>query len=209
MSLKSRFNYFDAFEKQVDLACQEAELLIEIIENFTTSDAVLPEIKRAHAIEHAGDEVCHEVFEALAVDFITPIEREDIIAMTQGLDDVIDYMESTIQRFYMYNVPSMHPRVVEFARLLLKSCEALKAAMCDFRDFKKSKKLNALLVSVADVEEEADELFFHVMRDMYLHGEEDRLGVFIWDKLFQRLENTADACEHVVDTMRMVMLKNA
>ena len=23
------------------------------------------------------------------------------------------------------------------------------------------------------------------------------------------LENTADACEHVVDTMRMVMLKNA
>ena len=76
MSLKSRFNYFDAFEKQVDLACQEAELLIEIIENFTTSDAVLPEITRAHAIEHEGDEVCHEVFEALAVDFITPIERD-------------------------------------------------------------------------------------------------------------------------------------
>ena len=64
-------------------------------------------------------------------------------------------------------------------------------------------------MSVSDVEEEADDLFFHVMRDLYLRSEESPADVFIWDKLFQRLENTADACEHVVDTMRMVMLKNA
>ncbi len=209
MSLKSRFNYFDAFEKQADLACQEAKLLIEIIEKFTTSEAVLPDIERAHAIEHEGDEVSHEVYMALAVDFITPIEREDIIAITQNLDDVIDYMESTIQRLYMFNTPYMHPRAIEFAHLLLKACEALKAAMDDFRDFKKSKKLRELLVSVSDVEEEADGLFFQVVRDLYAGGQDDPMGVFVWDKLFQRLENTADACEHVVDTMRMVILKNA
>ena len=70
------------------------------------------------------------------------VQSPQVGGLSQGLSNMVDYMESTIQRFYMYNVTSMHPRAVEFARLLLKSCQALKAAMCDFRDFKKSKKLS-------------------------------------------------------------------
>ncbi len=209
MGLKPKFNYFDAFEEQVDLACQEAELLVEAIDNFSTPEALLPDVERAHVIEKAGDEISHKVFSALATDFITPIEREDIIAMTQNLDDVIDYMESTVQRLYMLNVSSMHPRAGEFARLLLKSCYALKDAMHDFRDFKKSKRLQKLIISVGDVEEEADELFFQVMHDLYTTGKNEPINVFVWDKLFQRMENTADACEHVMDTMSTVILKNA
>lgn len=206
---QKKFNYFDAFENHVDLACQEAELLIEVIESFSTSDALLPEIERAHDLEHRGDEISHDVFSALAVDFVTPIEREDIIAMTQSLDDILDYMEGTIQRFYMLNVSAMHPQAIEFARLLLKSCEALKAAMKDFRNFKNSKKLKQLIIDVSDVEEEADALFFNVIRGLFTEGREDPVNVYIWDKLFQRLENTADACEHVADTMGTVMMKNA
>ena len=102
MSLKQKFNYFDAFERQADLACQEAELLIEIIEQFRTSEALLDDIKRAHEIEHAADMVCHDIFDAVSADFITPIDREDIISLTQSMDDILDYMEGTIQRFYMF-----------------------------------------------------------------------------------------------------------
>ena len=183
MGLKSKFNYFDAFEEQVDLACQEAELLVEAIDNFTTSEDLLPVVERAHAIENTGDDVSHKIYSALAVDFITPIEREDIIAMTQNLDDVIDYMESTVQRFYMLNVSSMHPRAGEFAQLLRKGCYALKDAMHDFRDFKKSKNLQKLIISVGDVEEEADRLFFLVMHDLYTDGAYDPVSIFVWDKL--------------------------
>ncbi|MFR3273714.1 MAG: DUF47 domain-containing protein [Slackia sp.] len=86
-------------------------------------------MERAHEIEHAADKVCHSIFQAVSVDFITPIDREDIISLTQSMDDILDYMEATIQRFYMFNLTSMHPRAIDFARLLLKSCEALKVAM--------------------------------------------------------------------------------
>ena len=209
MGLKSKFNYFDAFEEQADLACQEAELLVEAIDNFTTAENLLSVIERAHAIENTGDKISHEIYSALAVDFITPIEREDIIATAQNLDDVIDYMESTVQRFYMLNVSSMHPRASEFAQLLRKGCYALKDAMHVFRDFKKSKNLRESIITVSDVEEEADRLFFLVMHDLYTEGAYDPISVFVWDKLFQRMENAADACEHVVDTMGTVILKNA
>ena len=46
------------------------------------------------------------------------------------------------------------------------------------------------------------------LRELYSHGEENPLYVFVWDKLFQRLENTADACEQAADTMGTIIMKN-
>lgn len=204
-----KLNYFDAFDRQVELAYKEAKLLVEVVENYPGCDDLEAFIERAHDIEHEADEQVHAVFEAVTVDFVTPIDREDIILMTQSLDDVVDYMDGTIQRLAMYHVPEMHPQVAEFAHLLLKSCEALRKAMGDFRNFKNSKKLHALIVDVGDVEEEADTLFFNTMRELYSHGKEDPLMVFVWDKLFQRLENTADALEKVADSIGSIVMKNA
>ena len=38
---------------------------------------------------------------------------------------------------------------------------------------------------------------------------EEAVDVFIWDKLFQRMENTADTCERASDIMRSIMMKYA
>ena len=208
MAKKQKFDYFDAFDRQVELARQEALLLVEVIENYTSSDDLEGYLLRAHEIEHEGDTICHGLFTALTSDFITPIEREDILAMTGALDDVVDYIEGTIQRFYMLNIQAMHPDAMEFARLLLKACEALAAAMEDFRNFKNSKKLRKLLIDVNDVEEEADALFMRAMHELFTN-EEDVRCVIVWDKIFQRLEYAADACEHVADCMGSIVMKNS
>ena len=209
MALKQKkFNYFDAFEAQADLACQEARLLIEIIENYGAAENLLSDIERAHEIEHKADTICHDVFTAVSTDFVTPLEREDIIAITNTLDTIIDYMEATVQRFYMLDVKSMHPQAAEFAHLILKICEALKVALGDFRNFKNSKNLRQRIIDVNDVESEADGLFIRVSHELFSNCELDPLYVIAWDKLFQRMEDTADACEHAADIMGTVMLMN-
>lgn len=45
--------------------------------------------------------------EKLIAEFITPIEREDIITLSWALDDVLDYMEEIYQILFMHNVKSM------------------------------------------------------------------------------------------------------
>ena len=160
MAKKQKFDYFDAFEKQTKLAVQEADLLIEAIEKFTEAENLRDAMERAHALEHEGDEINHSIFRTVATDFITPIEREDIIDMSQFLDNITDYIEDVIQRFYMYDVHFMHHDALEFACLIKKSCEALDTAMEDFRNFKKSKKFKQLIVDVNTYEEEADQLYF-------------------------------------------------
>ena len=83
MAKKDRFNYFDAFESQVAVAEEEIEVLIEAIENFSTADDLQPVLEKAHEIEHRGDEINHIILTNVSTDFITPIERGDIIELAQ------------------------------------------------------------------------------------------------------------------------------
>ena len=161
-----------------------------------------------HELEHKGDEINHAIFKTVATDFITPIEREDIINMSQYLDNIIDYIEDVMQRFYMYDVHFIHHDVLEFAHLIKKSCVALDKAMEDFRNFKKSKMFKQLIIDVNDYEEEADQLYMTVIRKLHTHDRENPMRVLVWSQIFDRMEKCCDSCEHAADTMNSILLKN-
>ena len=208
MAKKTKFNYFDAFEQQVDIASEEAEILVEAIENYTTAEDLEDVLKRAHEIEHRGDEVNHEIHSSVSVDFITPIERADILELAAALDDVTDMIEGILQRFYMFNVNEMHEDAIKFAYIIRKSIKALRKSMDGFREFKKVKKIRALIADVKDLEEEADALYMQTIRRLYTSDIENAVQVEVWTHLFDRLEATCDACEAVGDTMANIILKN-
>ena len=209
MAKKNRYDYFENFEKQAQFALEEANLLAEVIENFTTAEAVQEILPKAHQIENKGDEIGHDMYTAIATDFITPIEREDIIELMQYLDDILDYIEDVVQRFYIYDIQSMHPDALEFAKIIQKSCQALCDVMEDFRNFKKSKQFNQLVIEVNSLEEEADDLYMKIIRELHTEHRDDPLYVLVWTQLFARMEKVTDACEHAADTMRTIVLKNS
>ena len=208
MAKKPKFDYFDAFEEQVDIAAEEADILIEAIENFTSAEDLRETLTKAHEIEHRGDEVNHQIRVNVAADFITPIERADILELAQDLDDVTDMIEGVLQRFYMFDVHFMHPQAIEFARIIRKSLKALHKSMDTFREFKKVKKIRAMVADVNDLEEQADDLYVEAIRQLYTEEAENAVRVEVWSRLFDRLEATVDACETVADTMSTILLKN-
>ena len=208
MGNKRKFDYFNAFEALSEVAVAEADLLIEAIEGFTEAGALGDTMTRAHELEHKGDEINHAIFKSVATDFITPIEREDIIELAQTLDDIIDYIEDVMQRFFMYDVHFMHRDAPEFAGLIKQSCMALDRAMEDFRNFKKSKKFKSLIIDVNNYEEEADALFVKVIRSLHTDDRENPMRVLVWSQIFDRMEKCCDACEHAADTMNTILLKN-
>ena len=208
MAKKDRFNYFDAFEQQVDVAEEEVEILIEAIENFTTAEELAPILERAHEVEHRGDYINHIILTNVSTDFITPIERGDIIELAQNIDNVTDMIEGIIQRFYMFDVHFMHPTAIEFANIIKKSVKALRKSMSTFREFKKVKKIRAMVEDVNQLEEQADALYVEAIRNLYTVDAENAVRVEVWSRLFDRLEGTCDACETVADTMANIMLKN-
>ena len=205
---KVKFDYFDAFERQAKIACEEAELLVEIIAKFDNHENLGEMLQAAHRIEQRGDDVNHEILRSVAVDFITPIDREDVIDMAHRLDAVTDNIESVIQCLYMYDAHRIHDSAVEMADLILKSTQALARAAEGFRDFKNTAKLRELLEEVNTHEEEADYVYLQVTRKLYTEEREEVMRVAVWSRIFDSMEKACDACEHVADTMSNIMLKN-
>ncbi len=209
MAKKPKFDYFDAFEQQIDIASEEAALLLDAVEGFTTAEALEPILEKAHSIEHRGDDINHDILTSVSIDFITPIERADIIELAQAIDDITDMLEGIIQCFYMYDVHFMHPTTIEFTKIINKSLKALRKSMGTFRDFKKVKKIRAMVEDVNDLEEQADELYLKTIRLLYTKDNEKAVRIEVWSRLFDRLEQVCDACKVVADNMAAIMLKNS
>jgi len=90
----------------------------------------------------------------------------------------------------------------------MKSVKALRKSMSTFREFKKVKKIRAMVEDVNQLEEQADALYLKTIRNLYTVDAENAVRVEVWSRLFERLEGTVDACETAADTMASIMLKN-
>ena len=210
MAKKNAFNYFKAFEQQAALAVQEADILIEAVESFSSAEELKPVLDRMHQVENQGDEINHDIFGNVAVEFITPIEREDIISLSQNLDSVLDDIEDVVLRMYMFDVKSMDENAHAFAVIIKNACVALSTLMQELETYKKHpKEIHALLVKVNDCEEEGDRLYMAANRNLYDAADPDPINVVAWTEIYKRMERCCDACEHVADTVSMVLLKNS
>lgn len=198
--------YFENFAASTALSKEAATYLVSCLENYNPNN-IEHMLEQMHKIEHRADVKKHEMNEALAKAFVTPVDREDLDMLSHNLDDVTDKIEEVLQMFYINNIQTIQPDAVEFAKKIVRSCELLCALMEEFENFKRSKKIRGLIVELNDVEEECDQLYLHSMRALSLNVT-DALAVIAWRDIYDCLEACADACEHVSESVGTVIMKN-
>lgn len=198
--------YFENFAASTALSKEAAAYLVTCLENFDPRN-IEQMLNQMHEIEHRADVKKHEMNEALAKAFVTPVDREDLDMLSHQLDDVTDKLEEVLQMFYINNVQQVKPAAVEFSRKLVTSCEMLTALMGEFENFKRSKKLHGLIVALNDMEEECDQLYLRSMRELAVNAT-DALEVLAWRDIYECLEACADAIEHVSECVGTVIMKN-
>lgn len=208
MAKKKKYDYFDAYESLSDLAVQEASVLISAMDNFTDAASLRSVMEEAHAIEHAGDQINHEIYKHVGGDFMPPFDREDVVHLAQTLDTILDEIEDVIQYLYMYDVHQIPDDAKRFASIIKKSCKAVNAAMEDFHNFKKSKNFKQLIIEVSNNEEAGDALYLEVIRNLHVNHADEPMHVLKWTRLYSFMEDCCDACEHAADLMSTILLKN-
>lgn len=199
--------YFENFIACADCACQAAYLLEKAMKDYDPG-TISEKLDEIHAVEHAGDEKKHELVNVLARAFITPIEREDILLLSQNIDEVTDKIEDVFLRLYCNNIQSIRPDALEMAGVAIRCCEELKTLLKEFADFRRSKSLHSHIVNINTLEEEADKLFIAGMRHLHTSCR-DPLTVISWREIYIYLEKCVDACEHAADTVESVVMKNS
>ena len=206
MSKKSDNYYFKNFVICAEYGEEAARMLERNLKEFDVTH-LSERLDEIHGIEHAAEKKKHEMLAALVKEFITPIEREDIILLSEAIDEVTDTIEDVMIRLYINNIRMIRPDAEAFAHLITRCCKTLSRLMEEFKNFKKSKKLYGLMVELHTLEGEGDRLFIQAMRRLHTEGS-DSLEVIVWREIYIYLEKCCDACEHTANAAERVILKN-
>jgi uncharacterized protein len=162
--------------------------------------------RRIHAIEREGDRVTGELFLLLNRTFITPFEREDIIALSSIIDDVLDAVDEVATMLSLYGIKQPTVYLLEASALLTLAVNALAAAI-DRLDSLKG--IAPLVAEVHRVEEEADGLYHNAIAELFLPDGYTPLDVMKWTRLYDLMERAFDTCEDVGNVLQNVVLKNS
>ncbi len=207
MAKKQDSYYFQNFIECAEYSCKAANLLKKTMEQFDVN-ALPARMEEIHQVEHEADVKKHELLNVLVKAFITPIEREDIMQVSQNLDDLTDKIEDVLIKIYYNGISGMRADSLKLADVIIQCCDEVRKLMNEFADFKKSKKLHEHIVRINSLEEEADKLFIDCMYDLH-NTCKDPLEVIAWREIYIYLEKCADACEHVADTVESTVMKNS
>ena len=207
MAKKQDLYYFDTFVACAEDSCRAAHMLKESLNNFHP-DQLKEQLDELHKVEHSADMKKHDMLDRLAREFIPPIEREDIISLSQNIDNITDKVEDVMLRVYMNNVQDIESGALKMTDVIIECCEAVKALLEEFRQFRKSKNLKNLVIRINDLEEKSDKMFMENIRSLYVESE-DPIRIIAWRDIYIYLERCADACEHVADVVESVVMKNS
>lgn len=207
MSKKTDDFYFDNFVASAEIACEAAHVMRDTLTNFS-AEGLLEKRIQIHEVEHRGDGKKHEITDVLVKAFITPIEREDILRLSQNIDDVTDSVEDIIIHMYINDVKEIRADSIAFADIIIRCCEAMRDMLKELRNFKKSSTMRSLIIELNRLEEEGDSFYMETMRR--LHTEESNpMTVIAWREIYEYFEKSCDACEDVADIVQGIAIGNA
>ncbi|AZV56239.1 DUF47 family protein [Clostridium sp. AWRP] len=197
--------FYEFFVQTANIAYTEAKLLLDFLNNLENSEENLKKLKE---VEHEGDKKQHEILEQLNKTFITPIDREDIYAIANDMDNIIDYMESTASRFVMFNVNECTEDAISLSKMIVQCCKELIIIMEELKNMKTSKQLSKKIIEVNRIEEDGDVVSRKAIGDIF-RKDIEVIDVIKWREIYQYLEDTLDACEDLANVIEGVVMKNA
>jgi uncharacterized protein Yka (UPF0111/DUF47 family) len=194
--------YFELFEEAGQNILHASDLLDRMLSNFPDSKDLAREIL---ICEQEGDRITHDIIDRLNHSFVTPIDREDILALASALDDIVDYTEEVADYLGLYKIEAPMDQAIRLAHVLKSASRQIAEAIPRLRGFR---DISHYTVEINRLENEGDRITREAVASLF-DGGIDPMVVIRWKDLFERLEAAIDAAEHVANILEGIVIKNS
>ena len=196
--------FFSMLDTQADTVLEGAETLADLVKNFND---VTEKRDRMKIIEHRGDDIVHEISEALNKTFVTPIDHDDMSKLASRMDDILDYMESASHRIWSYEIKRVPNDMLRLVEILLTSTKEVNHAVKDLRNFKKKNEIVKHCIEINRLENIGDDITHQAVADLFRTG--DVVEIIKLKEIYEHLELATDKCEDAADVIKDIFIKNS
>ena len=194
--------FFDMFVEDSRNVLGAARLLVQFFRNYDDRERIASQLRD---MEHAGDQISHDIGHKLESTFVTPFDREEIYALISRLDDILDLIEEVADTCILYGIDAPTPHAHEQAEIIVLQCEQLTEALSRLRGFK---GVEQYWIEVHRLENEGDRIARHAVAELFAGGP-DPVEVIKWKDVYTLLEDTVDACEDAANVIERIVVKHA
>ena len=194
--------FFALFEEAGTNTVRAADLLDQLLRGWPDNKELGREIL---ICEQEGDRITHDLIRKANNTFVTPIEREDILTLASGLDDIVDFTEEVADYLGLYKIEAPMEQALRLSHVLLQCTRQIAEAMPRLRGFR---DISHFVVEINRLENDGDRITREAIASLF-DGGIDPMVVIRWKDIYERLEAAIDACERVAHILESVVIKNA
>lgn len=195
--------YYDLFNRVASNITGGAQLLQKLFNDFERRAAYADQIKQ---LEHACDDLTHDIVKRLNQTFITPFDREDIHALASSLDDVLDDIDSVARRVILYKLGDATEDTRKMADVLARIAASMERAVIALE--KDSETVMKECIVIHSLENEGD-TYHHDAVDRLFSHETDPIQILKLKEIYEKMERCIDKAEDVANVLEAIVLKNA
>ncbi|MBA2418864.1 MAG: DUF47 domain-containing protein [Nocardioidaceae bacterium] len=194
--------FYDLFAEAAAHLVDGAALLAEMLDVSADRASIGEKMREA---EHQADETTHAIIKRVNSTFVTPFDREDIYRLASNLDDVMDFMEETVDLIGLYEVGELPAEVATQVEVLQRATALTADAMPRLRTMK---NLEEYWIEINRLENQGDRSYRRIVAKLF-GGSYKSLEVLKLKDIVDSLEHAIDALESVANTVEQIAVKES
>ena len=194
--------FYDLFAESANHLVNGANLLAQVLDPQVDRVALGEQMREA---EHQADETTHKIVKRVNSTFVTPFDREDIYRLASSLDDVMDFMEETVDLIGLYEINELPGQFAAQVEVLQRGCQLTAESMPRLRTMK---DLEEYWIEINRLENQGDRSYRRILADLF-SGSYKSLEVLKLKDVVDSLEHAIDALESVANTVEQIAVKES
>lgn len=198
----------DLYTRQAENISAGARVLLQV--TGSTHEDPVSLADRMRAIEQAGDELERAIVRELAGTMVAPFEPVDIARLAARLNDVLDQMETAVDRIVRYELTDLPPGLGKQAELLFQGAEmtvdAMRTAGLGRARHTDDAGLRAYWIGINSLENQGDDIYHQLLAELF-GGGYDAITAMKYKDVVDHLEGALDAFERAANTVEAITIK--
>lgn len=197
--------FYRWFEEASTNNHKAAQLLKKLCKDFKDPEKITKQIQN---LEQDGDQISHTIYSEINKTFVTPLDREDIIILTQSLDDVADLIYLSASTISVYNVKKITPAAHEFSEIIVDSTKLVAEILPKLRHRRSFPQVHKAIIEINRLENKADDLLKKSLTGLFKNPK-NPIDVIRWRDIYATMEDITDKTEDIANVLQNLVTKYA
>ncbi len=210
-SLKKLFGKEGRFYDLLEASATEAKTSIDLLSKYLHTpdrDSATAHLDDFIQSRRKDKRITQEISEALARTFVTPLEREDIEALSFSLYRIPKSVEKIVERLSIYHGRLPSDGMLRQIQLMQKAAETVEYMVKQLRHGTDIDKIREPQERLQWAEGEADKVMLALIKDLY-NGPYDAKELVILQDLYEMIEKVIDRCRDAGNVVIQIVFKHS